>query len=431
MNHINVPFYRKIILYLIIIAVLIDSTTMYKYLTNSPLFGGGFGWPLGFLCILYAVQASKLRITNAIKLKLPILILFLLIYVIANNYNAERYLISYVGMFFFLFIFAYVLYQKGEMRAFLRAFSNVMVAIAIISIFFWLFGSILDILPGRTQLSYYWADRYRTTYSYYYLYFENPSQNITHGSICNLGIFTESPGYSGFLTYALLIEIVLGKNITEKKQKRKAILRTIILIVTLFTTNSTKGIIVVLIALAIEYVAKEEKSRIKKVIKVLGSLIAIVVVAYASFTLINGKLETSSGLVRFDDLRSGFQTFLDNPVFGAGYNNVDAIIDHQLVTRGNRGLSMGLTTILAYGGLWLFSIYLGAVVASFRSAYFSLNRKQWILVVIVLLYNLIISNSGFSSPYLFAIAAAYAAPRATNLRSGNQNGAKLKKELLI
>lgn len=431
MDHINISFLRKITIYLIIIAVLIDSTTMYRYLTDFPLFGGGGGWLLGFFCILYIFLASKIRITNALKTRLPILILLLLIYAIANSYNAERYLVSYVSMFIILFIFAYALYQTGEMMVFLHAFSNVMIIIAVISLFFWLFGSLMNVLPGRTELSYYWAERYRTTYSYFYLYFENPSQNVSHGLICNLGIFTESPGYSGFLTYALLIEIIFQKRIIGKRKKRKSILKILVLIVTLFTTNSTKGILIVLIALAIEYVVKEEKSRIKKALKIVGAFAVIVVVAYASFSLIDNKLETSSGLVRFDDLRSGFQTFIENPLFGAGFNNADAIIEHQLVSRGNRGLSMGLTTLLAYGGLWLFGIYFGAVVASYKSLYFSTNRKQWVLVVIVLLSNLIISNSGFSCPYIFAIAAAYAAPKAAINRSNSQNGAKLKKELLI
>ena len=71
---------------------------------------------------------------------------------------------------------------------------------------------------------------------------------------------------------------------------------------------------------------------------------------------------------------------------------------------------MGLTVLMAYGGLWLLAIYIGALVVSFRNSYFRAHRKTWFLIVIVLGYNLFISNAAFTDPYIFMVAAAYAYP---------------------
>ncbi len=407
-NRMNI---RTIIMYLVIIAILIDTSTMYRYLTNSPLYGRGFGWPLGLICLAYVILTPGIRVTRTHSLRFNFLVILLLIYAVASGYKIKKFLVSYVGIFVIMFIFAYALYQNEEMKQFLHAFSNVMIAMAVISLICWLFGSVMQILPGRTELTYYWAEKYRVTHTYYYIYFENPSQNIGHESLCNLGVFAEAPGYSGFLTYALLIELILRKGITEKKQRRWTLVRIGILMLTLFTTDSTKGIIAVLIALGIEYLSKETKTQSKKVLKIIGVIGVIAVATFVSASLISSKMDTVSGTTRLDDLRSGFLTFVQHPVFGAGYGNVDAIIANRLRVSEKKGLSMGLTVLLAYGGLWMFGIYCGAAVVSFRNSYFRANRKTWFLIVIILLYNLFISNSGFSNPYIFAVAAAYAAPQ--------------------
>lgn len=407
LNNLNL---KLITIYLVVAAIIIDATSMYRYLTNSPLFDKGFRLPLSMICLLYVLQSKSFKVNNAIRIRLPIVMIVLFIYAYVTRSTSDRFLVSYVGAFFFLFVFAYALYQNHQMKEFMRAFSNVIIIMAVVSLFFWLFGSILHVLPGRSQLTYYWAESYRTTYTYYYLYFENPIQNIGHGTICNLGVFTEAPGYSGFLTYALLIELVFRQSIIGKKNRRKSLFRILILIITELTTDSTKGIIAVLIALTIEYVAKETHNNWRKALKAIVGVAVIVIVAYIGFVLIGNKLETSSGMYRLDDLRSGFKTFLQHPMFGAGYNNVEAVMRNQLHARSNQGLSMGLTVLLAYGGLWLSAIYAGAVAASYKIPYFRRNRRTWILIVCVLFYNLFVSNSAFSSTYIFLIAAAYAAP---------------------
>ena len=143
-NRTNPNYLRVIVMYLVIIVVLIDSPTMYRYLTVSPLYGKGVGWLLGISCLLYAIQVKTSRL--------------LVLYAFLSGYNTNRFMVAYVGTFVLLFVFVYALYQNGEMRLFLRAFTNVMLVVALLSLFFWLFGSILNVLPGRVELTYDWAE---------------------------------------------------------------------------------------------------------------------------------------------------------------------------------------------------------------------------------------------------------------------------------
>lgn len=402
--------FRLITIYLVILAILIDSPTMYRYLTDSPLYGKGFGWPLGIVCLLYVIQTKQTRLNHSLIFRFPILLVLLLLYACLSGYNVNRFLIGYVGVFVFLFLFAYALYENGEMKVFLHAFTNVMLVISVISLIGWLFGSILNVLPGRTELSYDWANSIRQTFSYFRIYFENPIQNNGYSIVRNVGIFTEAPGYSGCLTYAMLTEVALWKENVKKLQRRLSYVKLIVFTLTMFTTSSTKGLIVVLMIFAYEYIMKDSDNKWKAALKLFAGVAVVIGVVYATNILVGLKLETGSGLTRMDDLKSQFATFLQHPLLGAGYDNVEAIIANQLRVRSNDGLSMGLTVLLAYGGLWMFAIYAGAIVTSFRMPYFRDHRKTWFLVVMGLVYNLFISNAAFSDPYIFLVAAAYAAP---------------------
>lgn len=402
---------KRTILYLVVIAILLNATSMYRYLIGSPVYNMGFSWIIGVLCLTYVIFTKSIRLDNAIILRFLFLLLLLLVYAFITRYNIERLLLGFIGVFISFYVFAFSLFRNGEMKNFFQVFSNVILLVAILSLFFWLFGSVLDLLPGRKQLTYYWAEKYRTTYTYFYLYFENPTQNIVHATVCNLGIFTESPSYSGFLTYAMIIEMSFNKEITSRRKKRISNIKIVIYIITLISTNSTKGIIAFLVALAIDYISRECKSKWHLFLRIVAGILVISIVAYACYTLIGNKLETRSGITRLDDLRASVKTFLQHPLFGAGYGNIQAIIKNQKVIRGNQGLSMGFAVLLAYGGLWLLAIYAGAAIITRDNPYFKKNKKTWLLIVLVLFFNLFVSNSGFSDPYLFAIAAAYAMPR--------------------
>ena len=154
-------------------------------------------------------------------------------------------------------------------------------------------------------------------------------------------------------------------------------------------------------------------------LKIVVGVCVVIAAAVIGISLVDNKLGTGSGIIRMDDLMAGMKAFLHNPILGAGYANMDEIVKYQEVIRSNSGLSMGIAVLMAYGGLWLFGVYAGAVIVSRRISYFAEYKRTWFLVWIVLLYNLFISNAAFSDVYVFLIAAAYAA-------SGDRSYSRMK-----
>ena len=294
------------------------------------------------------------------------------------------------------------------MGGFLGAYSNVMLTIAVISLVFWLFGSVLNIMPGRKEATYFWADQYRPSYTYYYLYFENPVQNRGEPISRNLGLFPEAPGYASFLTYGMLIDAVRRNDLVNTKAIRKNTHRLIIWFITLLSTGSSKGIIIVLEVLALKFLFKKSNRPWKQVLKSIACIILFFAVSAASIYVIEGKLSTGSGSIRIDDLQAGLNTWKQHPLFGAGYMNGDAIRANWKLLRDNEGLSMGLAILLGYGGLFFLMFYLGAAVSAYRGDYFCYRKKEWILVFAVLFTNLFISNGAFELIWIFLIAASYA-----------------------
>lgn len=402
--------YRRLLLYAIVIAVLIDSYTMYRYLTNSPLFGKSFSVVLGLLCFIYIFSSKRLNICKSFISRVVLIVLYLFLYNIVSRSAFPDFLKSYIGVFILFSFLAYFLYQNNDYEYFIKAFCNVMLIICCLSLFFWLFGSILNIIPGRSLKEYYWTGRYQQTYTYYYLYFENISQNKGYAVVRNLGVFLEAPGFSGFLIYALISEMVLKKirRKIDKRGRTESNIRVTILTITMLSTGSTKGILAVMIAFVLEYISKGSKNNYVLAVKILAGVLICVGVWIIGNELVESKMSRRSGIVRMDDLIAGVKTFINNPLWGVGYRNVKGIQQYQqVVDRANNGLSMGIAVILAYGGLWLSMFYIWAIVLSRKIPLFKNNSSLWYLVVILLVYNLFISNSGFSNEYIFILASVY------------------------
>lgn len=409
---------HNIIKYIIILVLLFDTTTMWKYVTTSLLYGKSFGTTIGLLVLFDIIVSWRLKIDKRTVKRMIIIILILGIYAALSLYNIPKYLSGFLGVFIYFYIYSFFLYKNNKMADFLNAFSNVMIIISIVSLFFWLFGSVWNILPGRTQLTYEWAKSFRTTYSYFNLYFENPLQNKAHGALCNLGVFTESPGYSGYLIYGFLIDLAkrMRLSVNAKKERRTSDIRLMIYMITLITSFSSKGIIAVLIIVFIQYISKQTKGKKEFAIRLIIGVIILIGASLASTYLLEDKLSKTSGSIRMDHLQASIKAFVHNPLIGVGYKNSNEIIKYTALKQSQTGLSMGLTVLLAYGGIYLFAFYCGAAVRAYYFEYFRKNKKTYALILSVLIFNLFVSNSAYDNAYLFMISAAYALPVCNNGR---------------
>lgn len=91
-------------------------------------------------------------------------------------------------------------------------------------------------------------------------------------------------------------------------------------------------------------------------------IVGIGVVTAALFimnTLFLEKSTDGSWIVRSDDILAGIKTWLQSPVFGMGYDLMEAIEKNYSSFRVyNMGYSSGFFSVLAQGGILLMAIYI-------------------------------------------------------------------------
>ena len=402
---------ERIVMVFLIAFIILDGNTMWSYVLHSPIYGQGFGWATGTFSLLVILLSGKFPKDSRTVITLLFLVGALGFYALATRYKTTSFISHFVIMFVCLYLLSASLYENRNMGFFLKTYSNIMMTIAVISLFFWIFGSLLNVLPGRREVTYFWADKYNPSYTYYYLYFENPLQNRGEAISRNLGVFPEAPGYACFLTLGMLIDVVRRKDLMNPETIRKNTYRLLIWFITLLSTGSSKGIIIVLAVIALKYLFRKSNRPWKQVLKSITCIILFLAASAASIYVLEGKLSTGSGAIRIDDLQAGLKTWQQHPLFGAGYMNGDAIRANWKLWRDNEGLSMGLAVLLGYGGLFFLVLYFGAAVFAYKGDYFHCRKKEWIMVIVVLFTDLFISNGAFELLYIFIIAAAYASRR--------------------
>ena len=174
----------------------------------------------------------------------------------------------------------------------------------------------------------------------------------------------------------------------------------------LLSTSSTKGLLTFVIIAVVNYITKREyKQKIYQVIKFLLSAFLLVGGVFACVYILQDKSQTGSFGVRMDDIHAAIITWKNKPLFGVGYNNMQKIAMNFQVSRSSDGLSMGLTALLAQGGLYLIGLYAAAMVCAIRSV--SQYRHEIVIFCIMVLINLFISNSAFSSIMIAMLATAF------------------------
>ncbi|MBQ8357753.1 MAG: O-antigen ligase family protein [Clostridia bacterium] len=295
----------------------------------------------------------------------------------------------------FLLMAAYSLMRRSEgTTAVLLKYRNLICLVAIYSLVMWLLCSVLKIFPPSGVVMTSWND---TSFldapisSYIGIYF-------TPQGIRNTSIFTEAPMAALHYSLALLIEVFLVKKADLKKMG--------ILLLVILTTMSTMGYLVAGFAVLMKlilWIGEKGWLRKKSVIAT-GAAILTVGVGAALFLLIR-KIGTISGSIRSDDLRAGWQAFLDHPLLGNGFNNLPAIQQYMSSWRHfNMGYSSGLLWILSDGGLWLGAIHLCPVI---RATVVGILRKQWGIVLFALSVMAIFLITVFQYSYLLSFLLAF------------------------
>ncbi len=354
------------------------------------------------LIFLRARQLSLQRMLRALAL-----LAFLMLHLLFTRYNGTRYILYFVIPVLLMCVYIGIMDSEDDIKGLFLKLSDIVFVLSFISLFLFVFGTLLGVLPFKSTVQYEWAGAMRQTNTYFNLIYE--SQDITflgRDFVRNCGIFAEAPGFAVFLVVAISSEMLLRDKIKW--------FRVGILCITVITTFSAKAIILAIAAIGLRYLISSAKTLSAKRFKILLLPIVAVVAAAAVLIVFADKAQSYSYLMREDDLQASMKVFWQNPIFGAGYVNDGAISDEfRLLTRPNNGLSMGVVLLLAQGGIWLTGLY------AINSLCFILRIKNtqsllsWLSFIIVFWGLLFITNMPYSFLSMLVLACTIEGKRTT------------------
>ncbi|GEQ20888.1 hypothetical protein CBU02nite_13940 [Clostridium butyricum] len=313
-------------------------------------------------------------------------IVYNLLFITINLSSIGDFILNFI-ILYSLFIY-YSIYKRniGESCYLLLKISNLIFIISIVSLFFYIFGSVLKVVSANSDILLRWGtDRYVS--SYHNLYYETQTINIFGKQIIrNTGIFTEAPMYAFNLCISLSVEVFI-----RKKQKNKKI---IVLLFTILTTFSTTGIVVSLLIISINLInSRKNYGLLKKMCLYLFVMILMISsMFFINYKVIQSKDIYGSYSIRMDDIKVGIEAWKDNIIMGKGYNRYDLVQQYMSINdRGNDiGGSNGIMKILPEGGIYLLSIYIFPLVIAlvYSIKYRVKNVIIFETILVILLINI-------------------------------------------
>ena len=329
----------------------------------------------------------------------------------------------------FMAIIVYCLIVEESVDDTMQKYTNIVLVIAIVSLFFWVFGSLLRRIHSTGILYTTWTgnDELKRVSSYYGIYFETQADNFFGLGLSrfyrNSAIFTEGPMASFVFSLAFLYEMLMREKLNWK--------RCLLFAGAVISTTSTTGVSALIIVVGLRYVFTKSRAKCGLSLKMILVPTAFVVALVMLSFLLEQKLGTVSGSIRVDDFVAGYHAWMDAPLFGNGYGNDDSIKQYMSSFRSyNQGFSNSPMQVLVYGGIYLFLPY---CISAFMGIFNMARGKQWIRIAfyLVFLYEFIITMGPFQmlTFYLF-VSMARQAGKATVTRREFCKLLVLKKNLL-
>lgn len=281
---------------------------------------------------------------------------------------------------------------RGEWCTFLKRFNHIVAVMAIMSVFFWLFGSMLHILRPTGVVINQWADGAPATH-YFRLYFETQRLTVLGMLITrNSGIFVEGPIWNLILCIAFINESFL----LDKTNR----MRLILFVITIATVFSTTGIYIVgLSAMAYIFVLRKARYKMLMVPSLAG-------VFYVLTLALEEKSATNSASIRLDDYYAGLAAWRERLLSGWGQGGLSRIQYHMNTQiRPNLGYSNSLFVVLAKGGLLQAIAQYLPVVGLVVFPKISTKLRISAALLMVLIITVIFQNTAL---YCFCIAMCYA-----------------------
>lgn len=250
-----------------------------------------------------------------------------------------------------------------------KRFVSVTLAFAGVSLLFFLFGTVLHVVSSTGPVAFVW-DWLRTVPGYYNLHYETQAiTELFYTGVRNTGVFVEAPMYVYLLSFALAWN-VLG----EKGPKWISA----ILAVSIVTTFSTTGYVVLLIVVAMGFFSEKSSNRYLEVFRKITIPLLVIAAVVLAFYVVGAKISTGSYGIRSDHLSGCLTLFVNSFPLGVGFGDTQTF--YSLFSY-DQGLSVGFAYFIAQGGLPACFIFMLPWV---YSAYASVRLRNWRLLAFVI-----------------------------------------------
>ncbi len=356
--------------YLAVFLLIISCGTAYFYLYNA----GSTLLILLFFSFFYTIKKNVKFKVNCFTVIYVLLILV--------NYLLFDYDMNLVGDLIFL-ISTFLIVSSSNFTVFRRAFFDVTVILAIVSIFFeilFLSNIISPVLYGDGKGGLFG----------HYLYCYHAFGGGLWGINSQLyGIFWEPGIYQMVLNIALLMNMDSLDKMSKIPSKR---IKILVLVLAIILTRSTTGYLTLGIILVGFFIRKSAKSPKSKILAILSLIVFGIVVVSSSVITDKFSDNNASFIARSNDWIALTNAIIAHPLWGSGVNA--AAFDKVAVKFGMHGSkSAGILFQTAQMGLfWLFAYYY-----SLRKEF----RKRNLQISIVF-YIIAITFLGIGEPLMYS-----------------------------
>lgn len=263
-----------------------------------------------------------------------------------------NYLYLLVGGLPSLLLLFSILHSRGMLLQLLRKLFNVVFVLALVSLYYWLFGVTLKLIPPNCSISIKWGVlRQVVGYNgiHYVIQADTtflPDQWVYRNS----SLFAEAPMFNLWLDIALAGELFL------KPRASKG--RVAVLAVTVLTTMSVTGIMFLALCVVLHVCLNyREMERRQKMLVLAAGFFLLPVALGSMFSVLILKSDTESYAMRLGDYVAGVRLWMDHPLFGSGYGDLAPLMKYAYSPNGVIGFSNSLTAVLGTGGLWMALVF--------------------------------------------------------------------------
>lgn len=386
---------KSIVEYILVVLFILQCNSMYSRVA------GGFEW-LNLLIPMLGAQIILLIINRSISTGLiKSLSFFLAIYYSIQCFNMMLNLSENMNLEFIILnlillplciIMATLQIYTSELDSLINKFGQIVSVFAMLSLFFWLFGSVLHLLRPTGTISNTWADGVPALH-YYRLHFETQKVSVFGYVITrNTGVFVEGPMWNLILSLAFIAELFISTH-----PRRNLLL---LFVLTIGTTFSTTGIYVLGLSFIAYYIVLR-KNKYKFV-----AIPVMIPIVYGLSQVLGGKSASESGTIRMDDYVAGLSAWLERWFAGWGQNGLARIQYHMNThIRPSLGYSNSLFIVLAKGGVLQGVAQLLPIIGAIVLPRVPVKIRVAAGLLMVLVITVIFQNTAI---YCFAVAMCYA-----------------------